>query len=246
MHGHRELLADGPEGIVFRVVIGLEAPPHGREQDALEPVLARFPRLLHGELDVPVDGDAGEPDAPLGRRLCELGAETVVGIAAGPHQLAVRAIGPHREAGAEGRRVHLGHAVREEHFGGDPVVVDDLVAGDRVPRARELVVAAAPPFFVDLGDEEVVAHALCGIDLDRERRVEGGAVFRVDVGAVVGGAQSDVAIGRDDEVAVHWGFLQQRDCTPGLKKGSPAGERSCARAALAMPPGCGCSQASMP
>ena len=100
----------------------------------------------------------------------------------------------HAEAGAEGRRIHLGHAVGKEHLCNDAVVVEHLVARRGIPSAGKLCFVAAAPLLVDLGDEEVVAHAPGRLDLDGQRGVEGVVILRVHVGAVVGGVQPSVPV----------------------------------------------------
>ncbi len=140
MDRHVEVLADRPEGVVFRVVVAGKAVPHRRQQHARESVLPRLMGLGDGEVHVPVDGDAGETDAAFRRGLDELREEAVVRVTARPHEFAVRAVGAHGEARAEGRGVHLGDAVGKEDFGDDAVVVEHLVAGRRIPRALQLLI----------------------------------------------------------------------------------------------------------
>ena len=200
---HLEILAGCPEGVVLRVVIGREVSPHGRKQHAGEPVSPGLLRLLDCEIHVPVDGNAGESDAAFRRCLDELGHEAIVRVASRPHQLAVRARRVHAEAGAERWCIDLGHAVWEEHFGDDAIVVEDLVARGRVPCPGQFGVVTLAPLLVDFGDEEVVAHALGRLYLNGKRGVEGAVVLRVDVGAVIRGVQSGVAVRGDDEIAIH-------------------------------------------
>src|SRR5207244_12016736 len=80
VHGHVELLADGPHRVVGRVVVGRPRPPHGRDQDAApQAVLAGPADLVHGGAHVVADGHQGDAGPALGAVRAQTGQPAVVG-----------------------------------------------------------------------------------------------------------------------------------------------------------------------
>ena len=202
MDRQAERFALRPDRVVARVVIGRPRAPLHREDQAAEPVLLRPADLRDRVLDLPEDRHAREAHAPLGRHRHELRHPAVVRAAARPLQLGHDALGRHREAAAERRRVHLGDAVGEQDLARDAVAVDHREARVGIPRARERALAAAPPLRVDVGDQEALLRGLRHLDLDRERRVERRVVLLLEIVLVALGRQARVAVRRDHEIAL--------------------------------------------
>jgi len=212
---HVEVLADFPHRVVLGVVVGVVAAPPRRKDDSPQSVFVCPADALDRAVDVPEHRDAGESDSAFGCGLGELRHPAVVRDAAGPLEVGGRALGPHRETRAERRCVHLGDAVREQHLGCDAVCVEDFVARFGVPCTREFVLVALAPFAVDVGDEETLRGFLGDLDLDGQRDVEHLAKFGIDVVAVFGCVRARMAIGRNDEVAIHFSLLWPSEpCRP--------------------------------
>ena len=203
MDHHLELLADAPQRLVLRVVVGILPRHHVRQHDAAQPVRARPAHLLHRLVHAPVRGDRGEPEAPQRALGNELRHPAIVRARAGPLQLRHHADGLQPEVAAEGRRVRLGQPVDEQDLGRDTVGIEDLVAPIAVPGAGQAVGLVLAPADRLLAHLEHLAGLLQRGHARGVLHVELGAVLRIEVVAVDLRARPGVAVGGNDEVAVH-------------------------------------------
>ncbi len=60
-----------------------------------------------------------------------------------------------------------------------------------------------PPLFIDVRYQEFLGCLSRLLELNQECGVEGFSVLEIEVAAVLFGRQSGMAIGRDDEIAIH-------------------------------------------
>ncbi len=159
-------------------------------------------------LDVVEDRHDRDPDPPLRRFGAEVGEPAVVGLRA-RHRVLGRHPGSAAEARSEGRRrdlpgpEHVG--VGEQHLGRHTLGVEDLVAVVGVVRGEQAFIAARG--LLPLGDElGVVARGLGSLEQGEHRRlmlVERLPVLGVEVLPVAGRGRPGVAVGGDDEIALH-------------------------------------------
>ena len=198
-----ERLAGFPERVVTAVVVVRERPRHVRDHRAAQAARVNAAHLAHGLLHVPQQRYRRDAEVPRRILRAQLGEPAVVGARAGPLQLGHDVLGRQAQAGTEGRRVHLGDAVGEDDLPGDAVAVEHADALGVVPGAGELLLDALAPLVVDFLDQEGLLGRLDLLHLQRVRVVEGLAVLRIEVIAIALARQAGVAVGGNDDVAVH-------------------------------------------
>ncbi len=150
------------------------------------------------------DGQQGHAAVAFGVPGDEVGEPAVVGLRAGHAQLGVLVAGE-AEADPEGGCGAAVHGVRvgEDDLGRHPVAVELLEPLGAVPAAPEALLVVVEP----LVGEGLVAYAEAGHLLAAavaagQEVVELAVVAAVEIGPVLLGGQSGVAVGGDDQVRV--------------------------------------------
>ena len=118
-----------------------------------------------------------------------------MGARTGPLQVGDHILGGQAQARAEGRRVHLGHAVNEDHLAGDAVGIEHADALFVIPCAGELLLDARAPLVVDLLDKEGFFRGFYALRLDGIGEIECLTERGIDVIAVHMPGKTRVAIG---------------------------------------------------
>jgi len=127
----------------------------------------------------------------------------VVRPRAGPLQFRHDILGGQAEPGTEGRRIHLGNAVAENHLSRDAVTIEHADTLGMIPGAGELLFDAAAPLIIDFLDQETLFRGLDLGNLHRQCLIEDLAILRIEITAVPVAGQSGMAIGRNNDVTIH-------------------------------------------
>ena len=202
-HHHTELLAGLPERVVAAVVVVRKRRGEVGNHGATQARGVRDAQFLDGEFHVPQQWHHCHAEMPRRRLRAKLRKPAVVGTRASPLQIRRDVFGGQAQSRAEGRRVHLGDAVDEYHLTRDPVGIEHADALAVIPGAGELLLDARAPLVVDFLDQEGFFGGLDALGLQRVGNIENLAQRRIDVIAVHVARQAGVAIGGDDDVAVH-------------------------------------------
>ena len=214
VHGHREVGADRPEGLVARVVIGGRQVADsdgaaGQQDSAEDAVLAQPANFLDGDIDV-VDGNEPDAGALAGCLGAEVGQPAVVGVNSRLPQRRLLLVLVGRDSDIEwqvaGLSVLRSRTAGKDHLGDD--AVRSQLAGPPlgVPDAihRAAVDAHVPSEFLLrlLVEERLSQSAGAPIGQLRAPAVEGLAPRRVHVLAYVVEPRGSVTIRRNHQVAI--------------------------------------------